>query len=226
MKVEDLLTKLEREILLRKTDSHPMLVSVNGLDGSGKTFFSQKLKDRLLTTSRNVVVISIDDFHNPKSIRYQKGEETPEAFYHDSINYDAFIELTLNPLSVCKKFPITVPRKIFDLDSDQQSIVEIEVISDHIIIFEGIFLFKNEMVDFFDYKIFLDADFSVTLERMIKRDLPASANQEEKHQYIQRTEKKYRPGQKMYLSINDPKSKADIIIDNSDFENPVIQTKF
>lgn len=83
---------------------------------------------------------------------------------------------------------------------------------DDILILDGIFLFRPELKDYWDVKIFVDVPFTITVPRAIKRD----SGDETKLQY----EKRYVPGQKLYLQEAQPIEQADIIIDNSDFENP------
>jgi uridine kinase len=82
------------------------------------------------------------------------------------------------------------------------------------------FLFRPELIHFFNYKIFLDVTFENTLSRNIKRELKQKIGSVE--DMIDRYNARYMPGQKLYLYEAKPKQKSDIIIDNNDFENPII----
>ena len=86
---------------------------------------------------------------------------------------------------------------------------------------EGFFLLRPELVDYWDLKIFLDVDFKITLQRIIKR----SAEHNEIisiEKIIEKFNKRYMPGQQLYFEHANSKAHADIIIDNSYFELPKI----
>jgi uridine kinase len=41
----------------------------------------------------------MDDFHNPRVIRYQIGGSSPEGYYLHAFNYTQFRDYVLNPMS-------------------------------------------------------------------------------------------------------------------------------
>ena len=77
----------------------PKMIAIDGVDGSGKTFFARELKQCLLKAGYEIVLLSVDDFHYPRSIRYQKGPDSPVGFYFDSYQYSELIRLVLDPFS-------------------------------------------------------------------------------------------------------------------------------
>ncbi|MBT3981149.1 MAG: panthothenate kinase [Bacteriovoracaceae bacterium] len=82
-------------------------------------------------------------------------------------------------------------------------------------VFDGIFLHREEVCDYWDYSVFLDASFGTTYQRMAKRDgCPADFLDEKNTRYYQ--------GQLIYLNRCNPMSKASMCIDNNDFNNPKI----
>jgi uridine kinase len=77
----------------------------------------------------------------------------------------------------------------------------------------------SELVDFWDVRIFVEADFTVTLGRALTRDLELFGGADEvKDRYMRR----YIPGQRLYLAEANPQAHADIIIRNDDPTRPVI----
>ena len=76
----------------------PVLVSIDGIDASGKTNFSKELASKMREMGRDVIESSIDGFHNPSNIRYKKGRYDPEGYYRDSFNLQSLKILLLNPL--------------------------------------------------------------------------------------------------------------------------------
>ena len=75
-----------------------VLVGIDGVDGSGKTTFADQLAD-VLRMESPVVRVSLDGFHRLSRERYLLGRDSPEGFWQDSYDYDAFRRLVVNPLS-------------------------------------------------------------------------------------------------------------------------------
>lgn len=72
---------------------------MDGVDASGKTAFADELAHAIKSQSaREVIQISVDDFHQPNALRKMKGDLSPEGFYLDPYNYQAFKEGILIPL--------------------------------------------------------------------------------------------------------------------------------
>jgi uridine kinase len=65
--------------------SHPLRVAIDGVDGVGKTTLADELVAPLQSLGRDVIRASIDDFHNPRSIRLRRGGA--EGYYFDSFEY-------------------------------------------------------------------------------------------------------------------------------------------
>ena len=92
---------------------------------------------------------------------------------------------------------------------------------DAILIMDGIFLFRPVLLKYWDIKIFLDAGFDTTLQRAIKRAAEYKSTDSEQ-EIIDLYKRRYIPGQKLYFQEAAPQEKADILINNTNFENPVI----
>ena len=203
----------------RKQKDSPVLVGIDGVDASGKTTLAEDLVNELKGSGRPVIRASIDGFHNPKSIRYTKGEASPEGYYFDSFNHKAMTEVLLDPLSSGK---LQYKTAVFDYRTDSEVVLPVQTATkDSILIMEGIFLFRPELVNYWDIRIFVDVDFKITVKRAVKRATEIEyigAEQE----ILDKYEKRYIPGQQLYFEQAQPKEKADIIINNSDFENPEI----
>lgn len=208
------------EKILEIRVSHPVRVGINGVDGSGKTYFAKDLADALRAkTNRDVIVVSIDAFHHPRAHRYQKGRESAEGFYHDSFQYDAVRDELLAPLgeSGDRKYRAAA----FDHGSDNPVISEQETATDDaILILEGLFLFRDEIRDELDYKIYLDVPFEVTLQRMLERD---KGNFSSKAELTRMFNIRYKAGQELYIKDARPQDVADVVVDNADYLDPVIR---
>jgi uridine kinase len=198
---------------------HPVRVGINGVDGSGKTVFAKQLVDALRAkTNRQIVVASIDNFHNPKTIRHQRGSDSAEGFYEDSFQYEKLKTVLLDPLA--KNGNRQYRTALFNVQTNQPVDQEEQTAQDGaILIVEGIFLFRPDLAECFDFKIYLDVPFEETLARMLERDT-ADAHAVEKT--IQRFHKRYKAGQEIYINTIHPKEMCNVVIDNTNFDQPKI----
>jgi uridine kinase len=108
----------------------------------------------------------------------------------------------------------------FDFLTDSQVDAEWETASeDAILLFDGIFLHRSELRDFWDFSIFVEASFENTVSRAETRD---------EHLFGDATAvrtryaKRYVPGQELYLRAVQPASLADVIINNNDLASPIL----
>lgn len=198
---------------------HPVRVGINGVDGSGKTVFAKQLAEALhARTDREIIDASIDNFHNPKEIRYQKGRDSAEGFYKDSFQYQTLKRVLLDPLGANGDRKYTTVA--FDLQNNQSIKGEKHTAgNDAILILEGIFIFRPELVHSFDLKIYIDVPFEETLNRMLARDTQSA---DEHTETTRRFHARYKAGQDIYINTVHPKEISDIIIDNTDYNNPKI----
>jgi uridine kinase len=142
-------------------------------------------------------------------VRYARGRDDPEGFYRDSYDYAAFVQLVLEPADAI------VPA-VFDHVADRA--VEAEPVplrSDTILVVDGIFLHRDELAAWWDYSIWLDVPFDVSIPRCAARgdglgsaDAEAPAN------------RRYVEGQRLYLRECEPRRRATVVVDNTDLAVP------
>ena len=95
---QEILARVADEIL-RVPTSNVIRVGIDGVDGAGKTYFADELARELRASGRRTIQASVDGFHNPKAIRYRRGQHSPEGFFRDSYNYEQLEAAILDPLS-------------------------------------------------------------------------------------------------------------------------------
>jgi uridine kinase len=202
----------------KKTD-HPLRVAIDGIDAAGKTKLAKELVFPLRRTQRKIIHISQDTFLQPSHIRYRRGRESPEGYYYDSINYPLLINNILDPLSPGGSLQIR--KSIFDFSKDTTTEQSLEVVeNDAILLFDGVFLFRNELFNYWDIKIFVDINFEVAMDRVLDRDI----NKFESINKLRRMyENRYFSGQRIYFEVCHPKTIADIVVDNNDPRDPYVQ---
>lgn len=202
------------ENILTLAQNRPLLVTVDGIDAAGKTVLAGELADKLRGSGAQVIEASIDDFHNPRAIRYKRGAESPEGYYRDSFNLAALKTLLLDPL---KTGDLRYKAKAFDYTIDKgivSPLMDAELGS--ILVFDGVFTHQSELRDYWDYSIYLHIDE----EESIKRGLIRNPRDEDEAR--RRYEVRYIAGQRLYQAEAEPRKHANIVIDNNDPENPVI----
>ena len=119
-------------------------IAIDGVDGAGKTTLANALAPLVAAKGRPVIRASVDDFHNPKSVRYARGRYSPDGFYLDSYDYDSFHRLLLEPLSPEGSGQYAAKR--FDLDNDQPFDLHLQPAAPTAaLIVDGIFLHRHEL---------------------------------------------------------------------------------
>ncbi len=207
---EQILEEIDR----KKHAKRPFVVGINGIDTSGKTMFTGALADYLTTMNRKVQVINLDDFHNPREVRYA-GDNPAENYYHRSFNIRSIIENVLIPIHHKEKH--TVSLKLLDLNTDKYDLIRNYSFSaDTVVLFEGVFLFRRELAEYIDLKVFLEISSGESKRRALERDPEA---------VLEKYDTKYLPAQAEYLKKYPPEDVADIIIDNTNWEYPRVKSR-
>jgi uridine kinase len=198
---------------------HPVRVAVDGIDAAGKTKFGDELAQVIRERGRRVIRASIDGFHRPKVERYRRGPESPAGYYHDSFNYDALKKALLQPLG--QDGDLRYRSAIFDFRNDMPVNEPVQTANiDSVLLFDGVFLLRPELVSYWDFKIYLDVDFLVAILRACLRDKEFFANPSE---VLTRLCKRYMAGNRLYLEEVRPWDLADVVLDNNARVTPICQ---
>ncbi|OGO18621.1 MAG: hypothetical protein A2Z15_02265 [Chloroflexi bacterium RBG_16_50_11] len=204
------------EIKRRQSTDKPFVIGVNGIDCSGKTMFAGGLEDFLKSNGYRTQLISLDDFHNPREIRYA-GYSRDEDYYDrvkqgSSFNFKLLIDELLCPIS--RKKTVFKQLTLLDWKTDKmENVKKYSINKNTVVILEGVFLFIKELEPYIDYKIFLEIPFEECARRAKARDT---------EDVYKKYRNKYLPAQRKYLKEYPPRQVADIVIDNTDWEYPTI----
>lgn len=187
-----------------------VLVGVDGVDGAGKTVFADNLATAFAEEDLAVFRASIDGFHRPRAMRYERGRTSPEGFYRDSYDYDVFHRILIDPYRRGEPFRTAA----WDVDLDESvEAAEQTAPQDAVLIIDGIFLHRPELRGLWHWTVWLEAPFEETFARMAVRDGadpdPDAASNA-----------RYRDGQLLYLREAGPQRAASAIIDNGDWARP------
>lgn len=185
-----------------------LLVAVDGVDGSGKTTFAEWLAEALRLRGRSAQVIHVDDFMHVRSVRHRRGRNSPEGYFHDSYDYGSLTRYVLEPLTGGGDgwFRVGTVDRLRDvvMHSPLQH-ADVETIT----IVEGLFLLRDELVDWWDYSIFLDVGADAALARKGRRDgLVLSPANPLTRRFVE--------GQRIYSESCQPRERATWVLDNVD----------
>jgi uridine kinase len=192
---------------------HPVRLAIDGVDGVGKTTLANELVQPIRKRGRAVIRASIDEFHNPRAMRYKLGRSSPEGYFRDSFNYTALTTKLLCPLGPGGS-RVYCPA-VFDYRTDSEIPMRFETAPlDAILLFDGIFLLRPELLSYWDLTLFVDAPFNVTVARMSRRDGTSSPDVDavENRRYVD--------GQRLYLQTCDPRNAAMLVLNNEDLASP------
>ena len=211
MEREHLVSELAAAIDAAERD-HPVRVAIDGVGASGKTFLADELAGALRRLGRDVVRASIDGFHRPREERYERGSDSPEGYLDDSFDHAAVARCVLEPLGPGgdRRYRTAV----FDFRTDSAvNAPEQTAGSGAILLFDGVFLLRDELRGFWDFAVFVDTGFDVTLARAMTRDIPLFGTAEATRE---RYEKRYIPGERLYLERCRPRERADVVVGNDE----------
>jgi len=188
--VENLLAFIKAKYEKHRLSNQSFVVGINGIDCSGKTTFAKSVSKYFTYHKINNYHLDIDNFNN-QTIE----SDTYKAFASDSWDeedLDKYYELIINYSQIIKavsesknKYPI--------------------------VILEGIFIYKPQLMDLFDLKIYLNIDIFLGRKRFAKR-----RNLMRDERPFDIYDKIWMPSQIRYESEVHPKQISDLVIDCND----------
>lgn len=201
--------------------AHPLRVAIDGRPAAGKTTLADELAVVLRARGHDVIRATIEGFLLPRSQRYRRGEDSPEGCYHDSFDFDALHRVLLDPLGPDgdRRFQ----QAVYDRDTETALSPPVATAAaDAVLLFDGVFLLRPELIDRWDLRIFVSAAFEETLARARIRDLASlgSAARVE-----QRFHNRYLPSQQHYFDTVRPIDLADIIVHNDKPQQPACEVR-
>jgi uridine kinase len=193
-------------------------VVVDGFTASGKTSFAHELAAQVRERGRPTMRATLDDFKKPWRDAREKGYDrvSGEGYYRNAPDFDSARTLLLEParpggsgvVALCGHDPLT--------GADHRGLI-IEAPADAVLIVDSVFGMRPEYDEFWDFRIWLEIAPDEALARGIQRDTESEGREEAERLHRDR----YGVAEQIYISEVDPKAKADTIIDNTDYANPV-----
>ncbi len=198
------------------TVEHPTRVAIDGLDAAGKTTLADELAPLVEWRGREAIRVSLDDFHRPRADRYRQGRESPQGYNEDSFDHAGLRAHVLLPLGPAGD--LTYRPRAFDLHRDgRESSDPRSAAHDAVVLVDGVFLQRPELQGCWDLTVWVDIPLSESIRRGVARDRQYHSSEREIRRLYER---RYAPGQQLYLRAVDPSARADAVFDNADPASP------
>lgn len=190
-------------------------VAVDGRTAAGKTTLAHELGLMLSRAGRPVFRASLDDFKRPWAERHLYDRESGEGYYRNAFDLDAIRRLLLEPahpsgtglVTLCSIDPIT---------QVDHSATRVRMPRDGVLVVDGVFALRSELDSHWDLRIWVDVDRELSLGRGVDRDAARDGGSHAGAIFRDR----YGPSEDLYIADADPRSRADVVVDNRCFDAP------
>jgi uridine kinase len=187
------------------------IITVDGIDGSGKSTFARTLHAALAAAGHAPVLFRVDDF------RRKVAWTTPEA--EAGLYYDAYYDLARCDacLAAFVDGAPSVAIPIYDVVAERVTGEQtVALAAAEVAVVEGVFPLRLPRVAA-GILVYLDASEAEARRRIVARDVKNGRSVDEIHRRIDR---RYFPSQVRYHRELDPRGRADIVVDNEDPRAP------
>lgn len=217
-------TALIREVAMRidSLGESRLRVCVDGLTASGKTSFGHELAAALRELGRTTLRASLDDFKKPWADARLHGYDrtSGEGYYRNAFDFESTRKFLLEPMgrtesgvvALCSVDPLT------QVNHQAQTVL---APADAVLVVDGVFAMRPEYDAYWDFRIWLDVDFELSVERGIARDCDREGTDAAEDLHRNR----YGAAERIYMAEVDPKQISDLVIDNSDFRMPQLLSR-
>lgn len=198
------------------TVAHPTRVAVDGPPAAGKTTLADELAAVLRARGRYVIRATVDDFLFPRARRYRRGEFSAEGCYVDTHDHGSLNRVLLDPLGPGgdRRFRPTV----YDHATDAVlSPPPTTAPADAVLVFDGVFLLRPELVDRWELRVFVSTALDKTVDRAVIRESRMSTRADVERRWHER----YLPAQRLYFATARPAEHADVVVHNDDPGRPM-----
>jgi uridine kinase len=192
-------------------------VAIDGRTAAGKTSFGHELAAALRDLRRPSLRASLDDFKYPWEDSDRRGYDrtSGEGYLRNPWDFESVRQLLLEPLGpggsgrvvLCAHDPLT--------GVDHRDVVA-EAPPRAVLVVDGVFAFRPEFDGFWDYRIWLEVDPDLSLARGVDRDIEREGADEALALHRDR----YAVAEAAYVATVAPLARADVVIDNTDFDSP------
>lgn len=167
---------------VRCVNTAPVLVGISGIDCAGKSTFADAVLHELGKAVTEVRLVHVDDFIIPSKDRKVAGTAHVD-YFENTFNFDSFVKKLKS---------------------------EAEATGLQVVVGEGVFLFRKEIVDIWDLRIWLEMSPERSIERGATRDADFFGGLDiASTQYSTR----FMPAYKYHIERDQPAESADYVFE-------------
>jgi uridine kinase len=190
------------------------LIAISGIDGSGKGYVSARLAEKLAGKGFRVALVAADGWLNLPHVRFG-GDDPGEHFYSHAFRFDEMFSRLIEPLARDGSSHLVAEYAEETATCYRRHVYEFDDID--LILLEGIFLFKREHRQRYDFRLWIDCSFKTALERALSRSqegLPPAET-------IAAYERIYFPAERVHFERDRPADSADLVyVNDAHLEQP------
>lgn len=191
------------------------MIALDGRPGTGKSELALELRTALARAEVTSFVASVSDFKNVRAVRERQGPGSVAGYYDDTYNLSELKRNLLEPFMLGGSTAFVLAS--YDAETEQFAEPDWTTTGTNaILLVEGEFLARPALARNWHGFIRVEAADAVRGARMAKRDgahpvvaHPSHAQRESANEHYER--------------LCDPVGKADLVIDNSDWEHPAVR---
>jgi uridine kinase len=191
------LAKLLDTVWLRGKQSR-FILGVDGLSRSGKTTFTERLRQTLVQKQMDVRVFHLDDHIVERKRRYDTGHDPWYEYYASQWDVPYLRENLLSKLRRGNEIVL----RFYDEGSDEHITRTLLIPAECVTLVEGVFLQRAEWRSFLDYCVYLDCP----------RDIRFSREREAVQANLVKFENRYWKAEDYYIQAVRPAEQADLVI--------------
>ena len=183
------------------------LVAISGIDGAGKGYVAERLRQRLERGGQRVAVVGVDGWLNLPAVRFSQ-DDPAGHFYRHAIRFEEMFDRLVFPLRDRRSIRLEADFAEETATAYRKHLYEWHDVD--VVVLEGIYLLRRDLRPRYDLAIWVDCSFGTALERAIARGQEGLPPE----QTIEAYRRIFFPAQEIHLQEDDPRSAADLVIRN------------
>ncbi|MBE9101620.1 uridine kinase family protein [Vacuolonema iberomarrocanum] len=193
MNIEKIINLIQGKIV-SNNDNWMFTLAIDGPSASGKSTLARLTSKSIKKSS----IVHVDDFY--KTSTQRKNQITNNNLHGIAFDLERLKQQALNPIALKKSTNYQIYNWTVDRLTDIRIIQPVGLI-----IVEGIYSLRQDLQNYYDFKIWLEVPKKLCEERVLERDRVGIGNY---HNW----KNDYRPAEEQYVKLQNPGNSADLVL--------------